>query len=452
MNIIVVGIGKNGMALLQSLTAEGHDVIAIDNDPQIISQVSNQFDLMCVCGNGVDWETLSEARADKAELLIAVTGSDEFNMLCCFMAKKVGVKHTVARIRKPEYNDQSLGFMRQQLELSMVINPDALAAKELFNLLKLPGAANIETFSRRRFELVELILRENSLLDGISLQEMRKKYPAAYLVGMVHRDGETVIPGGTFRLKSGDRIGLTGTAKEIERLLSLLGLLQGKAKSVMIVGASRTAFYLTKMLIDSGSRVTVIEKDKAVCVQFAEAVPEAVVICGDGANEELLLEERLDSMDAFVSLTGSDEKNILLSCLANTRGVQQVITKINREEFYSIAGRLGLDCIVTPKQFMNDLLTRFARALDNSVGSSVETLYKLMGGAAEALEFVVREEFPAKDVPLKELQLKPNTLIAGILRGRKVIIPTGNDVICVGDSVVVLTAAGGLTDLKDILR
>lgn len=452
MNIIIVGGGKIGTTVLETLAKEKHDLVMVDSDPQVIAEISNLYDVMCVCGNGVDWETLNEAGADKADLLIAVTGSDEFNMLCCFMAKRIGIKETVARIRKPEYNDQSLGFMRQQLDLSMAINPDFLAARELFNLLQLPGAANIETFSKRRFELVELVLKPDSPLEGISLQEMRKKYPASYLVGMVQRENEFFIPGGSFCLKSGDRIGLTGTEKEIEKLLKMVGQMHERAKDIMIIGAGRIAFYLTKMLLNAGSRVTVIDKDKAACEIFSEAMPEAVVICGDGAHEELLLEEGLQSMDAFVTLTGLDEQNILLSYLAKSRGVEKVITKINREEFSEMALKLGLECVVSPKKLMNDVLTRYARALENSVGSPVETLYKLMDGKAEALEFKVQKEFPGVGIALKDLRLKKNTLIAGIIRGRKVIIPAGLDMILAGDSVVVLTATGGLTDLAEILE
>ncbi len=452
MNIIVVGSGKIGTTILKSLVQEGHDVVVVDSDQKVITQISNIYDVMCVCGNGVDWETLTEAGADKAQLLIAVTGSDEFNMLCCFMAKRIGTENTIARIRNPEYNDQSLGFMRQQLDISMAINPDSLAAKELFNLLKLPVAERVETFSRRNFEMVQLVLKENSLLDGISLMEMRKKYPASYLVGTVQRGEDAFIPGGTFRLQSGDRIGLTAAPAEIEKLLKQIHLMQSSARNVMLIGASRTAFYLAKMLLVGGNSVTVIEKDKKICESFAEALPEAVVICGDAAQEELLLEEGLESMDAFVALTGIDEENILLSYLAKSRGVNKVICKINREEFSSMAQKLGLDCIFSPRDLMSNVLTRYARALENSMGSNIETLYKLMDGKVEALEFKANAEFPFLAKPLKEMKLKKNTLIAGIIRGRKIIIPTGTDGILAGDRVVVLTAGHVMTDLADIME
>jgi len=452
MNIIIVGGGKIGTTILKNLVSEGHNVTAIDSDPRVIKEISNTYDVMCVCGNGVDWETLTEAKVENTQLLIAVTGSDEFNMLCCFMAKKMGVPNTIARIRNPEYNDQSLGFIKQTLGISFAINPDQLAAKELFNLLQLPGAESVETFSRKNFEMVELLLKADSPLNGLSLSEMKKKYPASYLVGAVGRENEVMIPNGSFVMQSGDRLGITAASSEVERLFRMLGTMQERARSAMIIGASRTAYYLAKMLLKSGCAVTIIEKNKETCESFAELLPEAVVICGDGAREELLLEEGLDSMDAFVTLTGIDEENILLSYQALSRGVKKVITKINREEFTEMATKLGLDCTISPRSLISDVLTRYARALENSMGSKIETLYKLMEGKAEAAEFLVGEDFSHCRIPLKDLKLKKNILVAGILRGRKVIIPAGSDCILPEDRVVILSADKVLSDLSDILE
>ncbi len=452
MNIIIVGGGKVGTTILENLVQENHNVVAIDSNPKVIEEISNIYDVMCVCGNGVDWETLTEAGAQKANLLIAVTGSDEFNMLCCFMAKKVGVPHVIARIRNPEYNDKSLGFIKQSLDISFAINPDAVAAKECFNLLQFPSAESIETFSRRNFELIEFVLKPDSILCEMTLIEMRKKFPASYLVGIVQRGDEVVIPDGSFRLQKGDKIGLTASAQELEKLLGMLGTTQDRAKNVMIVGAGRYAFYLAKMLISSGISVTVIDKNKAACHAFAQALPEAMVICGDAADKELLMEEGLLSMDAFVALTGNDEENILISYLAESEGVGKTITKIDRAELYTMAEKLGLGCILAPKRMISDVITRFARALDNSMGSKIETLYKLMGGRAEAVEFIVREDFRFLNTPLKEVKLKKNILIAGIIRGRNVIIPGGSDVILPEDRVVVLTTGKSLGDLSDIME
>jgi len=452
MNIIIVGGGKIGRTILESLEAEDHDIVVIDSDSQVISEISNLYDVMSLCGNGVDWETLTEAGGEKAHLLIAVTGSDECNMLICFMAKKIGIPYTIARIRNPEYNDKSLGFIKQALDISFAVNPDAVAAKELFNLLQFPGAESIETFSRRNFELIEVVLRPNSVLHGMTLMEMRKKYPASYLVGIVQRGDEVYIPGGSFQLQSGDRVGITATASEIEKLFKMLGTMENRAKHVMIVGAGRYAHYLTKLLLNTGADVTVIDKDHAACQSFGEAIPEAVVICGDAASEELLMEEGLRSADAFVALTGSDQENILLSYLASTKGVKKVITKINRDGFYSMAEKLGLECLVSPKHMVSDILTRYARALAGGEGSQVETLYNLMGGRAEAIEFIVGDTFRGQNTPLKDLKLKKNILLAGIIRGRQVIIPAGSDHLRAGDRIVILSAGRTITDLDGILE
>ncbi len=452
MNIILIGGGKIGTTILESLVAEGHNVVIVDNSPQVINQINNMYDVMCVCGNGVDWETLKEAGSDNTNLLIAVTGSDEFNMLCCLMAKKIGIPHTVARIRNPEYNDKSLAFMKQALDLSVSINPDFMAAREIFSILQLPAAESVETFSHRTFEIVELTLKDDSPLCGTSLMEMKKRFPGSYLVGTVQRDGEAFIPGGAFRLESGDRIGLTAAVAQVEKLLKMLGIAQEKAHNIMIVGASRCSYYLAKRLLANGAHVTIIDKNQEICQRFAEILPEAVIVCGDAAQEELLLEEGLDSADAFVTLTGIDEENILLSYLARSHGVEKTVTKINRDEFSVMAQKLSLDCIITPRDLVSNVVTRYARALENSMGCAVETLYRLMDGKAEALEFKVKEDYDFTEVPLKDLKLKQNVLIAGIIRERNVLIPGGNDCIRKGDRVVILTTGHKMTDLADIME
>ena len=450
MNIVVVGCGKIGTTILSSLVSEGHDVVAIDTDPAVIEEITNIYDVIGVCGNGVDFDTLEDAGADKAELFISVAGSDEMNMLGCFMAKKMGAKHTIARIRDREYNERGLSFMRQQLDLSMSINPDLLAARELLNILKLPSAAKIETFSRGNFEIVELVLK-NSALDGKKLSELRNQYKAKFLICAVQRGDRVVIPDGNFELKNGDRIGLTASPTEIQKLLRAIGVMQKQARSVMILGGSRTAYYLAKMLSNIGNSVKVIERDSARCTVLCDALPKADIIYGDGAQQELLLEEGLKSVDAFVSLTGMDEENILISIFAALQNVPKVISKINRDELASMAEKLGLDCLVSPKKIISDVIVRYARALQNSLGSNVETLYKLMDGQAEALEFNVKADPKLTGIPLKELQLKTNILIAGIIRERKTLIPAGEDVILPGDRVIVLAADRRLNDLSDIL-
>lgn len=452
MNVIVVGCGKIGAAIISSLSAEGHNLIAMDTDRAALSEVTNVYDVMGVCGNGADCEALMEAEVEKAELLIAVTGSDEFNMLSCFLAKRLGAKNTIARIRNPEYNDQSLGFMKDQLDISMTINPEKLAAEALFNILKLPSAVKVEPFARRKLELIELRVKEDTVLDGIRISDLRDKYKENFLVCVVKRGENVYIPDGSFTLKAGDRIGITATPIGIHKLLNSMGVLRRGARNVMILGASRTAYYLAYMLTAAGNQVKIVDKNIEQCRKFSDALPKAMVIHGDGAHQELLLEEGLHDLDAFVSLTGMDEENILVSIFASSQNVPKVIAKINRDELALMAENLGLDSIISPHKTISDVVVRYARALKNSLGSSVETLYKLMDGEAEAVEFTVIDDSRIVNIPLSNLKMQKSILIAGIIRGRKTFIPTGNDCIMAGDRVVVISENRKLNDISDILK
>lgn len=452
MKIIVVGCGKIGNALIESLVSEKHDIIVIDNSRKILEEINNIYDVMCVCGNGADSDVLEEADAGSADLFIAVTNSDELNMLSCFFAKKMGARHTVARIRKTDYNDKSLNFMKQTLSLSMPINPEFRAAKEFYNIIKMPSAVKIESFSSGSFEMLELRLKPNSILHGMTLSEMRERFKASFLICAVQRDGNVFIPSGNFTLQGGDKIGLTANQAEILKLLKELKLIQKQTKSVTILGGSRTAFYLAKRLVNAGNSVKIIEQNLERCKEISELLPEVSVIHADGTQQEVLEEEGLDRTDAFVALTGIDEENILISYFALKKGVPKVIVKVNREELASIASDMGLDCVISPKNITADAITQYARALQNSMGSKVETLYKLMDSNIEALEFKVNSDFRGIQIPLRDMQLKTQILIAGIIRGRKTIIPAGDDVILPGDRVIVIAGQKGLHDLSDILR
>ena len=454
MKIIIVGVGKIGTTLIESLESEGHDITVVDREQKVIDEISNIYDVMCVCGNGVDNDTLKEAQVATADLLISVTDSDEINMLICFIAKKMGVSYTVARIRNPEFNDKRMDQVKQYLDISLTINPELLAAQEIFNILKLPAAINIETFSRRNFEMVELIIKEDSNISGMSLIDLRKKYKANFLICVVKRGEEIYIPDGNFVLKSGDRICITANFAEVQKLLKMLGLAKKHSKKIMILGATTTSYYLSKMLLRSGSEVTVIDKDINRCNQFAELLPNAVIINGDGAQQDVLMEEGIGSVDAFASLTGMDEENILISFFAQSQNVSRVVAKVNRNELAAMAEKLGLDSIVSPKKAATNIITSYARALQNTLGSNVETMYKLMDGSVEALEFNVQADFKGQHIPLKDMQLKNNVLIAGIIRKRKAFVPTGDDEIVVGDKIIVIAKATEqkMNDLADILR
>ncbi len=451
MKIIIAGCGRIGERITASLVEEKHEILIIDKDPGIIEEATNIYDVMGICGNCADSDIVEEANAGECDLYIAVTDSDELNMLSCFVAKRMGAKNTIARIRAPEYNDNSLVFMKDNLEISMPINPERLAARELFNILKFPHALKIETFVRRTMELTEVRVQEGSVLDGMKLMNVRAKFKAQVLVCCVQRGEEVFIPSGDFVLREGDRIGVTAPHEDMQKFFRATGFLQKQAKSVIILGGSRIAYYLAEMLISIGVSVKIIDKDEKICEEMGNALPKAVVIYGDGSEQELLLEEGIKDADAFIALTGSDEINILVSMFAMMNGVKKVIAKVNRDEIAPMASRLGLDCIVSPKKMVSDVVLSYARALENSKGSNVETLYKLMDDKAEALEFNVCEDAPLVNKPLKDLKFLKNTLIIGIVRGRDVITPSGNTEIHAGDRVVVITTNHGLGDISEIL-
>jgi len=451
MKIIVAGCGKIGKSIVESLVEEDHEILIIDNKPEIVEEITNIYDVMGICGNCADSDIVAEANAGECDLYLAVTDSDELNMLSCFIAKRMGAKDTIARIRAPEYNDNSLVFMKDNLEISLPINPERLAAHELFNILKFPHALKIETFVRRTMEITEVRLREDSVLDGVKLMDIRGKFKAQVLVCCVQRGEEVFIPAGDFVLRGGDRIGVTAPHDEMQKFFRATGFLQKQAKSVIILGGSRISYYLAEMLIEIGVSVKIIDKDERICEELGDALPQAVVIYGDGSEQELLVEEGIKDADAFIALTGSDEINILVSMFAMMNDVKKVIAKVNRDEIAPMAARLGLDCIVSPKKMVSDVVLSYARALENSKGSNVETLYKLMDGKVEALEFNVREDAPLVNTPLKNLKFLKNTLIIGIVRERKTITPSGNTEIKAGDRVVVITTNHGLGDIADIL-
>ena len=452
MNIIIMGCGKIGGDILANLVTEGHDVTAMDENAEVLSDLTNVYDVMTVCGSGLDYDTLTEAGVKDAELYLAMTQNDEVNIMSCFLARKMGAKHTVARISNPEYKGRGLAFIKQQANISMFINPDQVTAAEIFNTLKLPNGIRSEYFSKRYFEMIEMQVKEYSPLIGHKLFEIRNKIKAKFLVCVVRRGNEVFIPDGNFELKKGDMINLTASPSEVDKLLKACGYLEKGTRDVMILGGSGPSYYLGKMLSEVRSSVKIIEKDRQRCRELCEAIPQAVVINGDGAKQEILMEEGLASADAFVSLTGIDEENILMSIFAASQNVPKSLTKVDRNEFKTMAEKLGLENIVTPKELISNSMVRYARALENSMGSNVETLYKLMDGAAEALEFNVKQSFKKVQIPLKYLDLKPDILIGGIVRGRRTIIPGGDDVIMVGDRVVIIATNQRLYDLADILR
>lgn len=453
MKIIIVGGGKVGKTIIESMLKEKHEVVLVDNDPAVVGNVTNLYDVMGICANGTEYEKLLEAGADKADLFIAVTGSDELNMLSCFAAKKIGARHTVARVRNSEYNTASWGFMKQQLEISMAVNPEKLAAEAIYDILKLPSATKVESFTARSFEMIEIIVKKGSAIDGMTLVDLRKKFSEKFLVCVVQRENDVIIPNGTFKVLNGDKIGVMVTNDDAHSILKKFGYPAKEAKNIMLIGASKTALYLADMLIKGRSSVKIIEKDPDVCDAVCERLSsKASVVCGDGMSREILLEEGVDGLDALVALTDRDEENILISFYALSKKVQKVIAKVNRNELSSISENLGLETTFSPKNIVADILVRYARAIGNSIGSKVETLYSLFGGNAEALEFNVEQDFEFAGVPLKKLETKQGILVAGITRGNEVLIPGGDDCILSGDKVIVVAKGERLCNLSDILK
>lgn len=452
MNIIVVGCGKVGKSLLYSLVKEDHNLTAIDINEEVIADVRNSYDVMAFCGNGSSYTVLKKAGAENCDLFIAVTASDELNMLSCFAAKRMGAKYTVARIRNPKNNDESLDFMKKQLDLSLSINPEQLAAQAIYNLLKLPAAAKLETFSSNQIEMLEIVIKPDSPLDGVLLKDLKRKHKGKYLVCTVMRNESVVIPKGDFALKSGDRIGLIVAEDDLNGTLDMLEVPHKRIKRVMIIGAGIVSRYLAKILIRHRIPVKIIESDAKVCEEVCEELPsKATVIHGNAMSQDLLTEEGLSSTDGLVALTGRDEENILISYYAMTNSVSKIIAKVNRDELFSVAEKLGLDSLVSPRRVTANEIVKYARALENTLDSKIEALYSVMGGLAEALEFKVLSDSKLTHVPLKDMKLKKGVLIAGIIRGREAVIPDGEDMILPEDRVIVIAAGAPIYDLSDIV-
>ncbi len=451
MRVVVVGNGKVGKTITDQLAAEGHEVVVIDNKEACINDAVNVHDIMAIQGNGASRRVQLEAGANKADILIAVTDGDELNLLCCLIGKKLGAKCTIARVRNPEYSDE-LSLIREDLGLSMAINPEYNAALEIFSVLRFPGVLNVEKFAKGKVELAEFRLPKDSPLSGRPLSEINKKYKIRVLVCAVRRGGNTYIPNGEFVLLPDDRLSFVSVPAETERFLHLAGLHVRTAKNVIIVGAGRISYYLTRLLRTMGVHPTIVEKDITKCRLFSEAFPDCLILNGDGADRDLLGEEGLRQADAFVATTGTDEVNILLSMYATSQRVPKVVTKVSRISMVELVGDENLGSIISPKDITANQVLSYVRAMENSGASNVETLYRVVDGTAEALEFVVREDDnKLLDIPLKTLKLKNNLLICCIIRDNKVIIPNGDDCIKLNDRVVVVTTTRHLNDLHNIV-
>mgnify|MGYP002798201556 FL=1 len=453
MQIAIVGLGKVGRALTEQLTAEGHDIVAIDCDAGRTEDIMNVYDVRGVAGNGACYDVQQEAFETGADLLIATTSSDEINMLACLVAKKIGTRHTIARIRDPEYERQ-LRIMRGELGLSMIINPEKATAREIARVLRFPSAIKLERFCRGRFELIEYRLNPGNPLIGMALSDLYRNIHVKILICAVARGRDIVIPGGSFTLQEGDKIYLTATPRDLGDFFRRLGIFKARANNVMVVGASSMAYYLIKELRDIRMHITVIDSSAERCRLMSERLPGVLVIHGDAADSELLNEEGLADMDAFVALTGLDETNIILSMYAAQGDRCKVVAKVNRPSFAELATANGmLDSVVSTATVTSESILQYVRAMQNSLGSNIKALHRVVGGRVEALEFIVGSKAPYVNIPLKDLPIRQEVLLAGIVRQNgQAIIPSGSDTLQPGDDVVVITTGARINDLRDILQ
>ncbi len=450
MKIIVVGCGMVGYTLTEQLNKEGHDITVIDIDEEKIERASSNLDVYCLHGNGTSHNVQMEAGIKEADLLISVTGSDEINMLCCLIAKKAGNCQTIARIRKPEYFEE-VNFLKEELGLSMTINPEMTAAAEMSRLIQYPSALEVESFVKGRVTLIKIAVTEKSPLDGLVLKDISKVVSKKVLVCIVKRGNEIIIPDGNFELKAGDAVSLTLPVEESTGFFKKMGIKTSPIKSVMIAGGGTTSYYLAKQLSRTGVKVKIIEKDKSLCENLSELLPEAMVINGLCIDKNLLLSEGIESTDALAALTPIDEENIMLSLYAKHISNCKTMTKMDKLNFEEVTSDMNLDTVISVKAITAAYIIRYVRAMQNSYGSNVQTLHRLSEGRVEALEFRITDKAKVIGKALFELKLKRNLLICCISRKGKIITPSGQDELQPGDSVIVVTTNIGLNDIDDIL-
>ena len=452
MRILVVGDGKVGHTIAEQLTREKHDVVIIDQDDEVLTKCEDTLDVICVRGNGANAKVLLDAQADRADILIATTASDETNMLCGLIAKRLGTKYIIARIRDPEYND-SLTLLQRELGIDMALNPERATALEIGRLLRFPFASNIESFAKGRVEMVEFRAQEHDVVTGHALKDLaRMRGLPQVLYAVIEREGRVIIPTGDFIIQAGDRVHVAGDMVTITAYFQYLGKNSLRIRRVMLLGGGRISYYLAKMLVPMGIRVSMIEINERKANHLSELLPEVNVIYGDGTDQELLDQEGLRDMDAFVTLSDRDEENLMTGLFAVRQGVPKVIVKNNRLSYADLINSLGLDSVVSPRSITCSNILRYVRGRVNSEGTKVERLYRLMDGKAEALEFIARAGDPYIGIPLKDLRTRPGVLVAVIVRKGQVIVPFGNDHIEAGNSVVILSRDSGIKDLNEVIR
>ncbi|KYH28312.1 Trk system potassium transporter TrkA [Clostridium colicanis] len=444
MKIIIIGAGKVGYNLAESLEKEGNDVTIIDKNPAALKRAEENLDVMCIRGNGISTSTLLEAGVRGTDLLIAVTNSDEVNIVCCLTAKKLKAAHTIARIRDTEYA-RELSLLKEELGLEMVINPEMAAADEIAQRVNFSSAVNVENFSKGMVKMVEFKITRDMPIVGQALENILSKFKFRILVGIVVRGEEVIVPNGKFVIEENDRIHVIGKYSSIYNFSKMAGVLPQKLKNIMILGGGRIAYYLASMLLDMGVNVKIIEIDKERCVALSELLPRALIINADGTDEELLLSENIKDMDGFIAVTGMDEENLLSSLVAKQNGVKKVITKISRTNYSHIVNSLGLDNVIIPKIIVANQILKYVR------GNNIESLYRIVDGKVEILEFIANHENKILNIPLKQIKFKEDVIIATIVRKKKIIIPHGEDSIQEGDRVIVISKDKNINKLEDLI-
>ena len=451
LKIIIVGCGKVGANLVDQLSKEGHDITVIDKKAEKIQDITNIYDVMGLVGNGASYSTQMEAGIEETDLIIAVTDSDELNLLCCTVAKRVGKCAAIARVRTPDYSEET-GYLREQLGLALIINPELEAAREVARILYLPTALEVNSFAHGQAELVKFKVPEGNLLNGLSLAYLGKNITNDILICAVERNGEVYMPNGDFVLHSGDVVSFVSERHIARDFLKQIGLATRQVKDTMIIGASKAAYYLAKELLNMGISVKIIEKEKENCESLSVKLPKAIIINGDGTDPDILKEEGIETVQSFIPLTGIDEENIMLSLYAKQVSKAKVVTKINRVNYKQVINNLDLGSLVYPKYITSEAIIAYVRAKKNSMGSNIETLYHMFDSRVEAIEFIVEENSKVSGVPIKDLKLKKDVLISFINHNGHIIIPTGNDEIEDGDTVMIVTKNTGFTGIDDIVR
>ncbi len=450
MRIVIVGAGKMGIAILRHVCQENHEVIVIDNNSQVIEEIINQYDAMGVCGNGVSYDVQKTAGVDRAELFIAVTELDEANMLACLIAKKLGALNTIARVRDYEYTKQ-IEMLTGALEITRTINPELESAREILRIINFPEALKVDSFAHGSADITEFYISEDSPLVGVSLRQINSKFGISILVGAVERDKEVIIPNGQLEIKGKDKIYIISSQEESKTFVSKLGLSKTKMKNIMLIGASKIAYYLAEGLIKNGYNVKVIEVNPKKAEEFAEKLKKANVILGDGSDQNLLREEGMQYFDAVVCLTGIDEENIIISLYANKQNVGKIITKVNKASFAGLLESIQMASVIFPQEIAANQVVSYVRSTSNTGGNNIVTLHKIVDNQVEVSEFIASPSSKALNIALKDLQLKKDILIGGIIRNHQIIIPSGMTEIKERDSVIIVSKDIILNDLDDIL-